>query len=95
VPLYDNDGTAFPLSEYSSLQTFFAEKFKGVTVYQRAPAKGLWKENEDSLVRDDLIIFEVVARNLDRRFWINVRTFLEKKFKQEIILIRSWSIEIL
>ena len=96
IPLYDNNGVSFPATEYLKLQTFFIEKFNGVTVYKRAPANGLWKEDSgDSPVKDDLVIFEVVTSSIDKGFWSETKMQLQRNFKQESILIRSWAVDLL
>jgi hypothetical protein len=68
LPLYDNAGNPFPQTDYKSLQTLLTEKFNGVTVYQRAPVKGLWKEDNERTVRDDLVIMlRIYSRGLYQR----------------------------
>jgi len=41
------------------------ERFGGLTVYRRAPAEGVWKLTENHTSRDDIVIFEVMANELD------------------------------
>jgi hypothetical protein len=95
LPLYDNVGKSFPPDEYKHIQLLLTEKFNGVTVYQRAPAKGLWKEDETSIVRDDLVIYEVVAETLEQSFWTALKDRLLKQFRQEAIMIRCAEIQLL
>lgn len=95
LPLYDNDGSPFPQSEYKNLQSLLTEKFKGVTVYQRAPAKGLWKEDKETIVRDDLVIYEVVTESIDESFWSDLKEHLLRQYRQQEIMIRCSQIRLL
>ncbi|MBT1688279.1 hypothetical protein [Dawidia soli] len=95
LPLYDNDGHPFPQTSYKNLQVVLTEKFNGVTVYQRAPAKGLWKEDRENIVRDDLVIYEVVTAGLDHSFWTDLKEQLLKEYRQQEIMIRSTPVELL
>jgi len=46
IPLSDNAGRQFPDNWYQEISRHLKERFGGVTIYQRAPVTGLWKENE-------------------------------------------------
>lgn len=95
LPLYDNDGQALPKSLFAEVRVELTQQFGGLTAHTRAPVKGLWREDDDSAVRDDLIIYEVLAPELDRTWWRDYRTSLETRFRQEQVLIRAQSIEVL
>lgn len=73
LPLYDNAGRAFPQSMYDQIRTELTEKFGGLTTYVRSPAVGLWKENEDKTVRDDIVIYEVMTEKLHTDWWRSYR----------------------
>jgi hypothetical protein len=45
------------------------ERFGGVTAHRRSPAEGLWKEDEGSVSRDEVVIYEVMTEELDREEW--------------------------
>lgn len=88
LPLFDNSGRSLPREEYERVRTELTERFGGLTVYTRAPAEGLWKsENGES--RDDIVIFEVMAETLDASWWHDYRHDLERRFRQEKIVIRA------
>ena len=70
------------------------EKFGGITTYTRSPATGLWKENEEKTVRDEIVIYEVMTKNIDTRWWKSYKRKLEDNFSQDEIVIRSMTIEL-
>ena len=55
----------------------------------RAPARGVWKDDTGGTARDDIVIFEVMTEDLDRPWWTNFRKELEKRFRQENVVIRA------
>jgi hypothetical protein len=95
LPLYDNDGAALPKSLFAEIRDELVQQFGGLTAYTRAPARGLWCEDNDQTVRDDLIIHEVMAPALDREWWKAYRASLEVRFRQEQVLIRAQQVETL
>ena len=95
LPLYNNHKEPFPTAIFNSIRQELTEKFGGITTFSRAPATGLWKENEEKTVKDEIIIYEVMAETLDQHWWQNYKVTLEKTFRQEEILIRTWQIQVL
>jgi len=95
LPLYDNEKNKFPQSMYAAECRTLKERFGGLTVYTRSPASGLWEDGEAGATRDDLIIYEVMAENLDRDWWRTYRRQLEERFRQERMIIRAHAIELL
>lgn len=95
LPLYDPEGKAFPGKLYAGVKKELTEKFGGLTIYTRAPATGLWKETEKKVTRDDIIIYEVVAKNADKTYWAAYKKSLADAFKQEELMIRCSDIELL
>jgi hypothetical protein len=53
----------------------------------RSPAVGLWKEGEDELTRDEVVMFEVVTSELDSDWWSRYRIELQNKFSQDELLV--------
>ncbi len=92
LPLYDNEGKMFPSHFFTALKTELTENFGGITTYTRSPASGLWKEDDDKVVYDDIIIYEVMAEELDLDWWKAFKLRLEVHFKQDEIVVRSWPI---
>ncbi|MBC7913706.1 MAG: hypothetical protein H7Y07_06245 [Pyrinomonadaceae bacterium] len=95
LPLYNENGEAFSKHYYSSLKEDLTDKFGGITIYTRSPAIGFWKENETKIVKDEIIIYEIMAESVDKDWWQRCRNGLEKLFRQDQIIIRTWKMELL
>ena len=89
LPIYDNDKRAFPRAYFDQIRQELTERFGGVTAFVRSPAVGLWKDDEEDVTRDDVVMFEVMADLLDEDWWKAYRQKLERTFRQETILIRA------
>jgi hypothetical protein len=94
-PLYDNAQNPQPPEQFRRVQQELTERFGGLTVYTRAPAEGMWKLNDNHTSRDDIVIFELMANQLDPTWWRNYRHELEARFPQEVILIRAQQTQLL
>ena len=95
LPLYDKDQNLFPAAYFTSIRQELTDKFGGITTYSRAPATGLWKENEAKTVKDAIIIYEVVAEAVDRNWWQKFKEKLKQQFEQDDVMIRAWETEML
>ncbi|SRR6266571_3732146 len=95
LPLYANDGRKFSQPEFTRVREELTEGFGGLTTYVRSPAEGLWKESGSPTVYDDIVIYEVMTRKLDRSWWHNYRTELAKRFQQEVLIVRVSRVQIL
>lgn len=95
LPLYDKEQNIFPNSFYTEIKKTLTEKYGGITAYTRSPATGLWKEETEKTVKDEIIIHEIMAEELDKDWWTSYKKKLEETFQQEEIIIRSWEIELL
>ena len=96
LPLYDNDGKPLPKSLFADVRNELIQRFGGLTAHTRAPVSGLWQEDDDSdAVRDELIIFEILADGLDTAWWQAYRGSLERRFRQEQVLIRAHRVDVL
>ncbi|MEO5742098.1 MAG: hypothetical protein ABIS29_16040 [Vicinamibacterales bacterium] len=89
LPVYDNHGHAFDPGDYVDLRSDLADHFGGVTTYTRAPARGLWKDDAGGTTGDDIVIFEVMTEGLDHEWWNNFRKELERRFRQESVIVRA------
>ena len=59
-------------------------------------AVGSGKANEKGQVRrDDLVTFEVMVETLDRDWWRQYREQLARRFRQQEIVMRASSVELL
>lgn len=95
LPLSDNEGKSFAADLHAQVRDELVEHFGGVTAFTRNPAEGLWKESGEDPGRDDIIIFEVMADWLDRGWWRVYRTELERRFRQDEIVVRAREVELL
>jgi hypothetical protein len=93
LPLYDRDRKEHDTALFARTRTELTERFGGMTAHMRAPARGLWKSRDGDVERDDIVIFEVVTGPLDREWWQQYRAALERRFAQDVILIRAMRIE--
>lgn len=94
LPLYSNSGTAFDQQLYAAVRNELVDRFGGITAYTRSPVRGLWQENEQ-IVRDDLIIYEVMAEKLEEDWWHQYRLVLENRFHQTSLVVRAHQILLL
>ena len=86
LPLHDNDGHDFPPAYFIQVRAELTERFGGVTAFTRSPAVGLWKESAE-VNRDEMVMFEVLTDQLDNVWWSTYRNQLQKKFRQDAVLI--------
>jgi hypothetical protein len=89
LPLWDNEGQPLPAILYSQVRHELVETFGGLTAYARAPAEGVWKTEDDTAVRDRIIVFEVMVNPLRQEWWRLFRARLEQSFRQERVVIRA------
>lgn len=94
LPLADNAGRRFEGAAYGHVRAELSDRFGGITSFTRAPAEGIWKEG-GQVSRDDIVVFEVMTRDLDRPWWERYRVELERRFEQEAIVIRAIHLEML
>jgi len=94
LPLYNNSGMRFEQELYSEVRNELMDRFGGITAYTRAPVHGLWHDSEQ-VVRDDLIIYEIMVKELDKKWWYEYRNVLEKRFQQDTLVMRAHRIQFL
>ena len=92
LPLRDNDKQELPAASFESVHQELTDRFGGVTAFLRSPAVGLWKETSE-VNRDEVVMLEVMTDKLDTEWWANYRDPLERRFRQDEILIWSTHIE--
>ncbi len=95
LPMYSNTGEKFSASAYREVRDELVDRFGGMTAYMRSPAHGLWQPEEGKIVQDDLVILEVMAEELDRPWWAAYRAELEQRFRQEAIIFRAQTFDLL
>ena len=94
LPLYDNGGAPFGAEHFRPVREELSNRFGGLTAFTRAPAEGLW-DDDGKRHHDDVVVYEVMADELDREWWRAYRATLEKAFRQDVILMRAQAIELL
>lgn len=93
LPVYDNVGRKLPRNTFESIRVLLVEKFQGVTTYSHVPAEGLWKE-QDEIMKDQILIYEVMADSWDEPWWQKTKSKLESTFQQKLIVIRRHPVEL-
>lgn len=95
LPLWSNNGKQFPSTLFEQVREELIEGFGGLTAYTRTPASGLWQEKDGGTVHDEIIVYEVMAEKLDVKWWGSYRTELEKRFRQDELVVRAHEILVL
>ena len=93
LPTYDNEGERFKKEQFDTVRTEMIERFGGVTAFTRSPASGLWSDESGEVRHDDMAIFEVMTQTLDQKWWREYRQELERRFKQQQIIIRASEVQ--
>ncbi|MEO8433593.1 MAG: hypothetical protein ABI596_01755, partial [Pyrinomonadaceae bacterium] len=88
-PLRDNNNEPFARAEFESVRKYLTEHFGGVTAFLRSPGEGLWKESDNDISHDVVVMFEVMAEELDTSWWAEYREALQREFRQEELMIRA------
>ena len=92
LPLRDNDGEAFGQKLFAEVRDELVERFGGLTAFSRSPAEGLWDEGGERN-RDEIVVLEVMADTLDRDWWRGYRAALERRFRQDEVVIRASAVK--
>ncbi|HZV33035.1 MAG TPA: hypothetical protein VFB72_00545 [Verrucomicrobiae bacterium] len=92
--MFSNSGKRFPARYFQGVKEQLTGKFHGLTAYTRAPAEGRWRTKR-TIQRDDIIVYEVMAVRLDKKWWRSFQSMLEERFSQSSVLIRAHKITVL
>jgi len=92
LPLQDERGEPFPAEFYDRLAQRLTERFGGVTSFARSPGEGRWK-SRGATEHDEIVVIEVMAEEVERAWWSQLRRDLMRDFRQEDIVIRSQAFE--
>jgi len=95
LPLWSNGGERFPYHLFEQVRDELVDKFGGLTAYTRTPARGLWQEKDSATVHDDIIVYEVMVKDLDKDWWSSYRKKLEQRFSQDKLVVRAQEILLL
>lgn len=93
LPVYDNEGRAFGREAFARVREELTERFGGVTAHLRSPAEGAWRDPGGGVDRDDVVILEVMADELDRGWWAEYKAELEERFRQDEVVVRATEME--
>jgi hypothetical protein len=94
LPMYDNDGRAFPNEMFDQVRKDLTSRFGGLTAFTRAPAEGFWKA-DGKTKKDDIAVLEIMTDQIDRQWWSDYRQRLESVFRQKRIIIRAQATEVI
>lgn len=92
LPVQDARGSHKDVALFREVTRELVDRFGGLTTYQRAPAKGTWRDDDGQQERDDVVIYEVMVEELDTAWWREYRRSLEERFAQDELVIRAWLI---
>ncbi len=95
LPSYDNERRLFAKADYDAIAAELTTRFGGLTAYTRAPAEGHWVESGKDTSRDEIVVLEVMCRNLDEAWWTGYRKRLEETFRQRSVIVRAQPIVVL
>ena len=90
----DNEGQPFGQEDFERVKKELAGRFDGVTAYLQAPADGLWRKGAESNA-DKIVIFEVMTDEINLLEWRDRRMALERRFRQEQVIIRYMPITLI
>src|SRR5688500_4781346 len=93
LPLYGNEHQPIAHGTLKDVRDELTERFGGVTAFMRSPAEGFWKDNDNRVDRDDIIVLEVMVEDVERSWWSRYKAELEERFQQQEIVIRSIPME--
>lgn len=93
LPLRDDEGRPFGRAPFDRVRAELTGRFGGVTAYLQSPAEGAWREPGGGVDRDDVVILEVMAEALDRAWWSGYRAELERRFRQDEVVVRATAME--
>ncbi|SFW21248.1 hypothetical protein [Nitrosovibrio sp. Nv17] len=89
LPLAGNDGKRFPGKRFAAVREELMARFGGLTTYLQSPASGLWRSEDGETLHDRFVVYEVMVERLDRAWWSTYRRELERRFRQDALVIRA------
>jgi hypothetical protein len=94
IPIFDNERRRFSDADFRALRDELVDAFGGLTAYTRSTAEGLWRDGEsDRAYRDEIVVYEVMCEHVDRAWWSTYRASLERRFRQDELVIRVQEVE--
>jgi hypothetical protein len=88
LPLYLHERETAPADHlHAIVKAELTRHFGRCTAHHRCPAGGRWQEGGQGL-RDEMVIYEVMAHGLDAAWWDRYQEVLETRFCQIEVTIR-------
>jgi hypothetical protein len=95
IPLASAGRAGASVANLKALQEQLTERFGGSTAMIGSPLRGLWRESGEEVEEDRIVVFEIILKCVEKRWWLNLKIELEEKFRQKEVLIRILPVEIL
>ena len=95
LPVFGNNGEELLRERYPAIRDELVTRFGGLTAFIQSPAEGLWKGDDNRTGRDDIVMVEVMVSEVEKAWWVSYRKHLQELFGQELIVIRTLSMETL
>jgi hypothetical protein len=95
LPLSSNEGTPLPSDEFGRVREQLIERWGGVTAFTRTPAKGVTLQNGNERAEDEIVVYEVMVKRVDKLWWLTYKRDLETRFGQQEILIRVTAVDVI
>lgn len=95
LPLRGNDAVPVDRSEFHRVRKELTERFGGLTAHARSPAEGLWKDESERTVADDIVVYEVMVETFEPAWWRDYRQHLEVRFRQDVVVVRAWALSVI
>ena len=89
LPTFDERRNRFDDRLFAQTRAELVERFGGVTAYLRSPAAGAWIAPGGAVERDEVVMVEVVAEELDAVWWRDYLKTLRVRFVQDEIHARA------
>lgn len=80
---------------YKAIRLELTERFGGMTAYSHSSATGLWKNDDEELTVDKVIVYEVIADGHEKKFWKSFKEILKAQFKQGDMVIWCTNIAVI
>jgi len=94
LPLTRRDSPRRRRCLIADVQRELTNEFGGVTAFINAPAEGAWLKAQRT-VRDEIVVIEVMVKHLNRAWWKRYKRELERRFVQDVIVVRAIRMEML
>jgi hypothetical protein len=93
LPLFDNSGHRIQRKEFQTVKKELTATFEGLTAYSRSAAEGFWGKGQQTK-RDEIVVYEVMVGKIRKSWWKDYRDKLERRFRQDFILIRAHKVKV-